>query len=210
MANQAAGNLNTVTRSYAYDNPSYLTRQSSSLGTIAGSGGASTTKFIAFTQMTVWGVSFFPITALGSSTYTVNGVSTTSAMSAYAVFVANTNTTGTAVTLATTTVGGASTGPFYIGGTGAAGTNVNVPGVGAIAGGYWRYAINTLGGTNTTLAWGTTTYSSGYPGGGAAGIGGLYMNPGDTFYVVAGTDATGTSSHILEYSIGAPTGVLMA
>jgi hypothetical protein len=60
------------------------------------------------------------------------------------------------------------------------------------------------------MAWGTTTYTSGYPGGNQAGQGGLYMNPGDQFYVVNGTDATGTASHILEYSIGAPTGLLMA
>jgi hypothetical protein len=209
MANQASGNLNTVTRTFAYDNPSYLTRQSLSMGTIASSGGTSTIKFTAFTQLTLWGITFFPVTALGSSTYTVNAIATTSAMSAYCVFIANTNTTGTAITLATTTVGGASTGPFYIGGTGYAGTNVNVPGLGG-TGGYWRYAINTLGGTNTTMPWGTTTYSSGYAGGNAAGIGGVYMNPGDQFQIIAGTDATGTSSCILEYSIGAPTGVLMA
>lgn len=209
MSTQNQGNANIVTRSVAYDNPSYLTRQSASLGTITGSGGASTTKFTAFTQLTIWGVTFFPVTALGSSTYTVNGSSTTSAQSAYAVFIANTNTTGTAVTLATTTIGGASTGPFYIGGTGAAGSNVNVPGVGGL-GGWWKYAINTLGGTNTTMAWGTTTYSANPAGGNQAGQGGLYMNPGDQFYVVAGTDATGTASHILEYSIGAPTGILIA
>lgn len=210
MATQNQGAGNTVYRTLAYDNPAYLTRQSWNLGTISGSGGASTLKFIAFTQCTVWGVTFFPITALGSSTYTVNGTSTTSAMSAYCVFVANTNATGTAVTLATTTIGGASTGPFYVGGTGGPGANVNVQGVGAVAGGYWKYAINTLGGTNTTMAWGTTTYSSGYPGSGQAGVGGLYMNPGDTFYVIAGTDATGTSSHQLEWSVGAPTGVVTA
>lgn len=208
MTTQNQGNLNTVTRTLAYDDPSYVTRQSASLGTITGSGGTSTTKFTAFTQLTVFGVTFFP-TVLGSSTYTVNGTATTSAQSAYAVFITNTNTTGTAITLATTTVGGASTGPFYVAGTGSMGTNVNVPGQGGV-GGYSKYAINTLGGTNTTMAWGTQTYSSGYPGGNAAGIGGLYMNPGDQFYVVAGTDATGTASHVLEYQIGAPTGVLLA
>lgn len=209
MTTQNQGNANTVTRTLAYDDPSYVTRQSISLGTITGSGGTSTTKFIAFTQLTVFGVTFFPVTALGSSTYTVNGTATTSAQSAYAVFITNTNTTGTAVTLATTTVGGASTGPFYIAGTGSTGANVNVPGIGGL-GGYSKYAINTLGGTNTTMPWGTLTYTSGYPGGNAAGVGGLYMNPGDQFYIVAGTDATGTASHVLEYQIGAPTGVLLA
>ncbi len=208
MTTQNQGSGNTVTRTLAYDDPSYVTRQSASLGTITGSGGVSTAKFTAFTQLTIFGVTFFP-TVLGSSTYTVNGTATTSAQSAYAVFITNTNTTGTAITLATTTTGGASTGPFYVAGTGAMGTNVNVPGIGGV-GGYSKYAINTLGGTNTTMPWGTLTYTSGYPGGNAAGIGGLYMNPGDQFYVVAGTDATGTSSHVLEYQIGAPTGVLLA
>ena len=199
MASQNQGNANVVYRSMAYDNPTYVTRQSISLGTITGSGGTSTTKFTAFTALTVYGVNFFPVTALGSSTYTVNGISTTSCMAAYCVFVANTNTTGTAVTLATTTVGAAATGPFFIAGTGGPGTNVNLQAIGGL-GGYSRYAINTLGGTNTTMAWGTTTYSLGLPGGGAGGgQGGLYMNPGDQIYVVAGTDATGTASHILEY-----------
>jgi hypothetical protein len=210
MATQAQGNLNVVYRNMAYDNPSYLTRVSTSLGTISGSGGTSTTKFTAFTQLTVYGVTFFPVTALGSSTYTVNGTSTTSAMSAYYVFIANTNTSGTAVTLATNTVGAASTGPVFVAGTGIFNSNVNVQGLGGL-GGYSKYAINTLGGTNTTMAWGTTTYSSvAGGGGGAQGQGGLYMNPGDQFYVIAGTDATGTSSHILEYSIGAPTGYVVA
>lgn len=208
MSTQNQGSSNVVSRTVAYDNPSYVTRQSASLGTITGSGGTSTTKFTAFTQLTIYGVSFFPVTALGSSTYTVNGTTTTSAMSAYAIFIANTNTSGTAVTLATTTISAAN-GPFIIGGTGAAGSNVNVPGVGGL-GGWWKYAINTLGGTNTSMAWGTTTYTSSPAGGGNAGQGGVYMNPGDQFYVVAGTDATGTASHVLEYSIGAPVGLLIA
>lgn len=209
MSTQNQGNANVVVRSAGYDNPSYVTRQSASLGTLTGSGGTSTTKFTAFTQLTIFGVTFSPITALGSSTYTVNGSSTTSAMSAYCVFIANTNTTGTAVTLATSTVGGVSTGPFYVGGTGAAGANVNVPGVGGL-GGWWKYAINTLGGTNTSLTWGTATYTNLPAGGNNAGQGGLYMNPGDVFYVVAGSDATGTCTHLLEYSLGAPTGLLIA
>jgi hypothetical protein len=208
VATQNQGNTNVVYRTLAYDNPSYVTRVSSSLGTLSGSGGTSTTKFLAFTQMTIWGVTFFPVTALGSSTYTVNGTATTSAMSAYFVGILNTNTTGTAITLATTTVS-AATGPFVVAGTGIFNTNVNVQGLGGL-GGYSKYALNTLGGTNTTMAWGTTTYSASPPGSGQAGIGGLYLNPGDQFYVVAGTDATGTASHILEFSIGAPTGVVVA
>lgn len=207
MSTQAQGNANVVVRSAAYDNATYLTRQSLGLSTITGSGGTSN-KFYAFTQCTVYGFTFFP-TVLGSSTYTVNGTATTSAMSAYCVFVANTNTTGTAIGLATTTVGGASTGPFYVVGTGIINTNVNVPGIPGV-GGWQKYAINTLGGTNTTMAWGTTTYTASPAGGNNAGQGGLYMNPGDTLQVIAGTDATGTCSVTLEYSLGAPSGLLIA
>jgi hypothetical protein len=127
-----------------------------------------------------------------------------------AYFVANTNTTGTAVTLATTTIGAAS-GPFVVGGTGSTGTNVNVQGLGGYIGGYTGpYALNTLGGTNTSQTWGTATYSSGYPGGNAAGIGGLYMNPGDQLYFISGTDATWAGQAIVQYQVAGPNGVVLA
>lgn len=208
MATQNQGNTNVVTRTMAYDNPTYLTRQSFQ-ASIAAGGSASSSKFYAWTQLTVWGFTLIT-TAVGTSTYTVNGTATTSAETVFALFVANTNTTGTSVTLATTTVG-AATGPFVVGGTAPTGTNVNVGGIGGIIGGYQGpYALNTLGGTNTTQAWGTTTYAIGYPGGNAGGQGGLYMNPGDTLNFTSGTDATWAGQVVLQYSVGAPTGAVVA
>jgi|ERR1700733_1074492 len=207
MATQQQGNSNVVTRSMGYDNPTYLTRQSYAMALTSAGSAQTTGKFFAWTQLTLCGVTF-NVGAIGTSTYTVNGTATTSCGSYYALFVANTNTTGTAVSLATTTLGAAATGPFYIGGTGAAGTNVNVPGVGGV-GGYWRYSFNTLGGTNTTQAWGTATYSLGMPGGGQTS-GGVYMNPGDYITFIGGTDATFTTVPVIEYSVAAPNGVVMA
>ena len=64
-------------------------------------------------------------------------------------------------------------------------------------GGYWRYSLNTLGGTNTSQAWGTTTYTT-------PEVGGLYMNPGDSLWFVNGTDATATVIPIVEYAICNP------
>jgi hypothetical protein len=207
MATQNQGNSNKVYTTLAYDNPTYETRQSYTL-TVAAGGSATSTKFYAWTQLVVYGFTAVT-TAVGTSTYTVNGTATTSSSTLYALFAANTNTTGTSVTLATTTVG-AATGPFVIGGTGAPGTNVNVQGLGGYVQGYARYSINTLGGTNTTMPWGTTTYTSGYAGGNAAGGGGLYMNPGDLLTFVSGTDSTWAGTVIVEYSVLPVTGTVLA
>ena len=182
-----------------YDSAAFGMRASADLGTISGSGGVSTRKFLAYTNLVIFGLTFAP-TALATSTYTVNGTATTSCQSAYAVFVTNINPSGAPI-LQTSTVGNVSGGPFFIGGLTPPGTNVNVQGAPGL-GGFFRYAINTLGGTNTTMPWGTTTYRSGLAGANA-GVGGVYMNAGDTFYVIAGTDATGTSSHQLEYGLSA-------
>lgn len=207
MTVQNQGNTALVTRSLAYDNPTYVTRQSAQLAVnVAGSGSVSATKFFAWTQMVVYGVTFCTVAA-GTSTYTVNGSATSPATQVSALYVTNTNTTGTAVTLGTNTVG-----PFTIGGTSSTGTNVSVGGLqGGIAGG-WQgpYCFNTLGGTTTTQTWGLTTYTASPAGGNNAGIGGLPMNPGDSLSFVGGTDTTATWIAIVQYGVQAPTGVVVA
>lgn len=208
MSTQAQGNANTVFRTLAYDDAAYLNRASFNI-TVAAGASTQTSKFYAWTQLVVFGFTMVT-TAVGTSTYTVNGTSTTSSQAFYALFIANTNTTGTAVTLATTTVG-AATGPFVVGGTGVPGTNVNVQGLGGYIQGYTGpYSLNTLGGTNTSMAWGTATYTSGYPGGNAAGIGGLYMNPGDSLSLFSGTDATYAGVATIQYALAAPNSVVLA
>lgn len=201
---------NNQTRNIAYDNPTAVTRQGFWLGqNTAGSGAVSPNKFSVWAASVLWGVRFRTITP-GTSTYTVSGSATSPATQFSVIYITNTNTTGTAVTLGTNTIG-----PFTVGGTSTAGTNAPVGGQGGgLAGGYnGPYAVNTLGGTNTSLVWGTNTFISppgtatgsqiqvGYPGGQNIGIGGLPINEGDQVYVVEGTDATAVVDAWLEYSV---------
>jgi len=184
-------------------NPGFGARLSSQLTANSAGSGQATGKFYAWTNLVVYGATFCQ-TALATSTYTVNGTATTSCQALYAVFVTNTSTTAT-INLATTTVGAAASGPFFVSGTGQPGTNVTVLGQGGV-GGYYRYALNTLGGTNTSMPWGTVTYNSvtTAPFGAINGFGGLYMNPGDTLWFINGTDASATVIPIVEYSIATP------
>jgi hypothetical protein len=126
------------------------------------------------------------------------------------------NTATNSVSLATNTIG-----PFTIGGTTTAGTNVSVGGIGGVAGGFQGpYALNTLGGTNTSQVWGTNTYvtgtatgsqiQSGYFGAPGIGFGGLPMNPGDQLYFVNGTDATAIVVPILQYGVQPVNGAVIA
>lgn len=206
--------LNNANRTLPYDHPGVQARLSAQLtANTAGSGNASG-KFYAWTQLQVYGVTFVTITA-GTSTASYNGTATNPCTVMNAIYITNTNTTGTAVSTSTQTIG-----PFIIGGTSTAGQN-NVGGTsGGIAGGYQGpYALNTLGGTNTSEAWGTNTYvtgtatgsqvQSGYPGGGV-GFGGLPMNPGDQLYFVNGTDLTAVSVPVLQYGLAPTTAQILA
>jgi hypothetical protein len=201
---------NNQTRNVAYDNATAVARQAAQLlVNTAGAASISGSKFYAWASLVVWGVTFATV-APGTSTYTVSGSATSPATQVSALYITNTNTTGTAVSLGTTTVG-----PFTIGGTSTAGTNAPVGGQGGgLAGGYQGpYALNTLGGTNTSQVWGTNTYIAapgtatgaqtqvGYPGGQNLGLGGLPMNPGDVLYFVNGTDTTATFVPIIQYSV---------
>lgn len=205
MATQTQTNQNTVYKTMGYDNPSYLTRQSAAVQTVASGGSALSAKFYAWTNLVIYGFTAV-VTAVGTSTYTANGTATTSAQTYSPVCVFNTNTTGTAITLNTST-----NGTFIVGGTAPTGTNVNVSGLGGYVQGAQTYAFNTLGGTNTTQAWGTATYSYTPAGGGPGnGVGGLPMNAGDSLYFISGTDATATASIYIQYSVAPVTGVVVA
>lgn len=198
---------NNAVRQVAYDNPAVLTRQVQQLAAAAAGSGGVSGKFLAWAALQVYGVTLATTTP-GTSTYTVNGTATSPAAQVSAIYITNTNTTGTAVTLGTTTIG-----PFTVGGTGPVGTNVGqLQGFGGgVAGGYTGpYALNTLGGTNTSLVWGTSTFSSGYPGNASVGFGGLPMNPGDQLYFVNGTDATAVIVPILQYGLQGVTGSIVS
>lgn len=199
MSAQNQGNANKVYGSFGYDNPTYQTRQSAILAANSAGSGALTGKFYAHCALTLWGVTFCVGTA-GTSTYTVNGTATNPATSLYAIYITNTATGSNSIALATTTIG-ASTLGFVCGGTSTAGANVNVGGIGGVAGGFQGpYSLNTLGGTNTSFVWGSNTFVTAPPGGANAGIGGLPMQPGDVLYFVNGTDATAVVIPVVHFS----------
>lgn len=203
MSSQNQGNTAIVTRTLAYDNPSYMVRQSAQLAVNAAGSGALTGKFYAFAQLQLYGVTFNTI-AVGTSTYTVNGTTTAQATQFSIIHIYNTSST--TVSLATDTVG-----PFTIGGTATTGANVSVGGIGGVIGGYQGpFCVNTMGGTNTTQTWGATTFTQLPAGGGNAGIGGLPLATGDVVYCVGGTDATATVIPVLQYSIQPPNGQVIA
>src|SRR5579871_5681685 len=201
---------NNATRNVAYDNATAVARLGHWLGApAAGAAGVSPNKFQAWAACVLYAVRFRTTTP-GTSTYTVSDTATSPATQSSVIYITNTNTTGTAVSLGTNTIG-----PFTVGGTGTAGTNAFVGGqCGGLAGGYnGPYAVNTLGGTNTSLTWGTNTYialpgtatgsqiQSGYAGGQNVGFGGLPVNEGDQVYVVSGTDATAVVDAWFEYAL---------
>ena len=201
---------NTI-RSISYDEPCALVRVPIQQGvTAAGAAGlpGAPAKFIAWTNMVLWGVSFSTAVA-GTSTATVNGTALSPCYQASLVYITNTNTTGTAVTMNTQTVANFAT---------IAGTALNTqaqpnilgysPNIANGASG--PYACNTLGGTNTTMAWGTQTFTAPNNPSVAAGIGGLPLNIGDQVYVQNGTDATATFIATLHLSIAPVTGVVTA
>jgi len=206
--------LNNVTRTLPYDSAAVQARLAAQLAANTAGSGTTSGKFYAWSQLQVYGVTFVTTTP-GTSTYSYNGSATSPATVMSAIYISNTNTTGTAVSTSTQTIG-----PFIIGGTATA-LQTNVGGTsGGLAGGYQGpYALNTLGGTNTSLVWGTNTFvtgtatgsqiQSGYPGGGV-GFGGLPMNPGDQLYFVNGTDATAVIVPILQYGIQPINGQIVA
>ena len=214
---------NNLTRQVPYDHASVVARLAAQLTANTAGSGSISGKFIAWTQLQVYGVTF-GVTTPGTSTYTVAGTATSPATQISAIYITNTATNS--VALSTTTIG-----PFTVGGTTTAGTNVafggsyggGLGGIGGVAGGFQGpYALNTLGGTNTSLTWGTNTYIAapgtatgsqvqvGYPGGGNVGIGGLPMNPGDQLYFVMGTDTTAGIVPVVQYGVQPVNGSIVA
>lgn len=198
---------NNQTRSVMYDEAPAVARLAAPLAANTAGAASTSGKFYAWAALTLFGVTFNTITA-GTSTYTASGTATSPATQMSAIYITNTNTTGTAVTLGTNTFG-----PFTIGGTGPLGSNVGfLQGFGGgAAGGYTGpYALNTLGGTNTTQVVGLNTLTSGYPGNAQVGVGGINVNPGDVLYFVMGTDATAVIQPTLQYGLTPVTGQISA
>lgn len=147
-----------------YDHPSYTTRQSLQFGKVTGN--AATAKMVAYANMFAYAVSVFVDTA-GTSTFS----STISSQTLQLTVVVNTNTTGTAVGLTTSTWG-----PYAIGGplvSTSTGTGVT--------GGFVQLALNTSTGV--------------------AGNGGYYVPAGSEFIVTLGSDATAVLVPAIDYQL---------
>jgi hypothetical protein len=157
-------------------NPGDYSRSDINLGSVAAGSGGITSKFVAFANVLLFGLTTYTVT-LGSSTYTqtVNGTATgtgtASGQQLSVIVVTNTSTTTATVAMSTATIG-----PFLAGGLGTA----------AQVGGSNQWAIN----TNT----------------GTTGYGGYYVPEGSLVYVVSGTDATAVTAATIDYQLafGAP------
>lgn len=112
--------------------PSYLSRQDINFGNLTAGSGGVTTKFAAHAALLLFSLNCIT-QILSTSTYTTGGTATLSGQQVYVAVVTNTNTTGTAVTLSTTSYG-----PFLAGGFGLAT---------AAIGGYNQFVLNTTTGT---------------------------------------------------------------
>lgn len=176
-------------RNFAYDHPSYTTRQAVMLGAIAAGSGGVTPNFIAHTNLQLYGVSYF-MTIAGTSTATATGAASPAGATAVevngqifnVVRVYNTATSTTiAPALATATYG-----PFI-----AANLFANGTWTGAV-GNSGQYAVNSgqYVGTSTIAA-----------NAGISNQGGIPINAGDRLFVVSGTDATVVCNYSLDYQI---------
>jgi hypothetical protein len=151
------------------------------LGSVAAGSGGSTSKFVAFANLLLFGLTTATIT-LGTSTYTqtVNGTATgtgtASGQQLWVIVVTNTNTATNTTTVALSTT---SIGPFLAGGNGTA----------AQVGGGNQWAINTTTGTQ--------------------GQGGVFVNAGAQVYVISGTDATAVTAVTIDYQ-NSPAGAVVA
>jgi len=113
--------------------PSYLSRQDANLGSVTAGSGGQTSKFVAFAALQLFSLTTY-LQTLGTSTYTTGGTATASGQQISVITIVNTNTTGTAVSLATTTYG-----PYLAGGQGLAT---------AAIGGANQFVLNTNSGTS--------------------------------------------------------------
>ena len=162
-------------RSFAYDNPSYLARQSAPLGATVAGAGALTSKFVAFAALQVYAVAAALITAGTSTATAYNGTATTTAVNGDSFSLVHVFG-GNGVASSTATHGPFSLSYGAVTGTMTGGVFTSIP-------------LSGAGVTGTVQA------------GAAAATGGVVANPGDILYVVRGADATAVSVFALEYGV---------
>jgi hypothetical protein len=168
----------------AYDHPAYTARFSHAFPALVAGASGVTSKFVAFTGLTVFALVASAVLA-GSSTYTLwNGTVTQVSVgndTVQLMRVMNSAPLGTTPSLTTATYG-----PFSVNNSiTAAGTTTN-----SSAPGYTNYIQ--LYGTGTTGQ---------LQAGSNAGNGGIQVNQGDQLYILRGTDATAVTAVALEFGV---------
>jgi hypothetical protein len=162
-------------KNMAYDHPAYLARQSYGYGQNAAGASTNFGKFVAFTTLNLYAIQAAAITA-GTSTQTAwNGTGTVVNINGdqfYGIHVFGGN--GAAATTATHGPFSLSYGTGTITSTSGVFTRVQLSGTGTTG--------NVQSGTNTAE-------------------GGITLNPGDTFHILRGTDATAVSAFAIEYAV---------
>jgi len=160
-------------KNMAYDHPTYLATLSHGFGQNAAGASTNFSKFVAFTTLQALSIMAAAITA-GTSTQTAwNGTGTAVNINGDQFYGIHV-INGAAVTTATHGPFSLSTGTGTITTTAGMFTRVQLSGTGTSG--------NVQAGTNTADF-------------------GIVLNPGDTFHILRGTDATAVSAYALEYAV---------
>lgn len=159
-------------KNMSYDHPAYTARLSHAFGQNAAGASTAFSKFVAFTNLTVFAVQAATIAVSTSTQTSYNGTGTVVQIAADQFNVIHVNN-GAAVTTATH-------GPFGV----STGTATTTTTIGIIT----RVQLSGVG-TGTVQA------------GASAADGGFVMQPGDTLHILRGTDATAVSGFALEYGV---------
>lgn len=184
-----------ATRNLSYDHPAYLARQSHVFPALAAGASGATSKFVAFTSLSVFAVAATQVTAAAStSTATLwNGTATVTGIYADSfsvIRIMNNAAAGATPSLTTATYG-----PFAVSLYNGTSTGTQTNNTAGFTNYYQLYGPN-------VNASGTATNTTGQIQAGApAGNGGMQVNQGDQVYIQRGTDASSILGLALEYSI---------
>lgn len=170
----------SVLKSMGYDHPAYTARQAVFFSRAAGANGFSS-KYAAHAALLAYALNVATLAA-GTSTYTYTGANGTASVAVASdqlslIVITNTASAGLTVALATTTYG-----PYAVTGSFVSGTT-NTNQIGAFS----QIQLNATAGL--------------------AGLGGVAIPAGSTFFIQAGTDATAAEGVTLDYNIQPLAGV---
>jgi hypothetical protein len=173
------------TKSMAYDHPTYVARSAHVFPALAAGASGATSKFVAFTNMTIFAIVANAVATGSSTTSLWNGTAVQQSVgndSLSLIRIMNNAAAGAAPSLSTATYGPFSVNNYNGTATGTT-TNSSAPGY-----------------TNVIALYGTGTTGS-LQTGSNAGLGGITVNQGDQLYIQRGTDATAITAVALEIGV---------